>query len=182
MTQHEYINHLEVQIRDLLEMARAEFSPLDSSFFHRRTAPEKWSAQECFAHLNSQMEKYFPKIERAIHLGKARQWQPTETVEHSWPGNSMLRRVTLTEPIRIKKAKKKYNYLGRTGRRDEYKSFLINLEILLRLLRQSRAIDINRPRIPAEGWLFFKFRMGELFEIFVRHAERHIVQAKSAIQ
>lgn len=180
MQQSSFIDKFEIQIRDLLEKSRTEFSPLEPARLHHRPSPERWTAQECFAHLNSFMEIYFPQVEKAIHKAKARQWQPADEVKYSWAGRRAIRRVSAIEHPNPRRAKKKHDFHSRTGRRDEFKSFLINLEILLRLLRQSRAVDLNRTKVKMSGSWFFSFKLGELYEYLVTHAERHLPQALAA--
>lgn len=182
MTQSELLDHLESDLNNLLKQARAQFSSQTYEALLRRAAPEQWSALECFAHLNAQLDHYLPRIERALHKAKARQWVPG--VE--WRSNGMGRRAIRAvdpanralKPHRSPKAINPSRLLK--VRENEFKVFIINLEVLLRLLRQTREVDTNKPRIRPMGWHLSSFTLGDLLVYLVLHAQRHLLQAQAA--
>ena len=58
------------------------------------------------------------------------------------------------------------------------KAFIINTEILLRLLTAARKVNLNRMRLPFKPWGLFKVNVGDLFLYLTLHAQRHVAQAE----
>jgi hypothetical protein len=182
MTQSELLDRLESDLSELLKLVRANFAEQPQAVLSLRPAPEKWNAQECFAHLNAQFDYYLPRIELALHKAKARKWLPVQERRSNWFG---LRAVRAADPAnlphrprRSRKAIDPSKLLN--VRSNEVKVFLINLELMLRLLRQAREVDTNMPRIKPMQWSLSKFTLGDLLEYLVLHAKRHVAQASAA--
>lgn len=182
MTQSDLLDRLEGNLNELLKQVRARFNGASKDLLQRRPAPEKWNAEECFAHLNAQFDYYLPRIELALHKSKARRWTPGEERASNWMGQRAIRAAdpTLT-PFRPRKSAKAINPSKLLKMRsDEVKIFLINLEMMLRLLRQAREVDLNRSRIKPMRWHLSSFLLGDLLEYLTVHAQRHVIQADNA--
>jgi hypothetical protein len=176
MSQQAYLEQLEEEIKNLLEHTRSAFAALPAEA-HRIAAPEGgWSIAACFAHLNAQFAYFLPRIELALHKAKARQWGPGETRKSNWLGRSALRRVTNPKPLRSYKSMDPVRLVVGT---NEVKTFVIHTELLLRLIRQATEIDLNKAHIRHFRWPHFHFLLGDLFEIMLRHAQRHVTQAEN---
>lgn len=183
MTPSELLDQLESNLTDLLQRVRVRFANQPNEALRLRQVPGKWNAVECFAHLNTYFDYYLPRIELALHKAKARKWAPVLERQSNWLGRRAIRAVDpayldekarhspkSTNPSKLLKAKE-----------NEVKIFLINIELLLRLLRQAREVDINRPTIKPMRWHFFPFLLGDLLEYLVLHAERHVLQAERGL-
>ncbi len=184
MTQPELLDRLESDLSELLKLVRANFAEQPQSALSKRPAPEKWNAQECFAHLNAQFDYYLPRIELALHKAKARNWLPVQERRSNWFGRRAVRAADPANlphhPRRSRKAIDPLKLLN--VRTNEVKVFLINLEMMLRLLRQAREVDTNMPRLKPMQWSISKFTLGDLLEYLVLHAKRHVSQAGNAFQ
>lgn len=180
MSQSELLDHLEESLQQLLKEVREHFSNTSLTDLKHRPSAEQWSALDCFAHLNAQFEGYLSRIELALHKAKARKWTPVPDRRSNWLGNNAIRKA---DPSNNKPAKshKSINPLKKLPVRDtELKAFLINAEMLLRLLRQAREVDINNATVKPLRWSLYRFRLGDLLEYLVLHARRHFLQAKEA--
>jgi hypothetical protein len=180
MSQSELLDHLEGSLQQLLKEVREHFSNISLTDLKHRPSAEQWSALDNFAHLNAQFEGYLSRIELALHKAKARKWTPVQERRSNWLGTSAIRKA---DPSNNKpgKSHKSINPLKKLPVRDtELKVFLINAEILLRLIRQAREVDLNRASVKHLRWSFCRFRLGDLLEYLVLHARRHFLQAKQA--
>jgi hypothetical protein len=180
MSQSELLDHLEESLQQLLKEVREHFSDTPLTTLKHRPSPEQWGALDCFAHLNAQFEGYLSRIELSLHKAKARKWMPAQERRSNWLGNSAIRKA---DPSNQKKHKshKSINPLKKLPVRDtELKVFLINAEMLLRLLRQAREVDINKATVKPLRWSLYRFRLGDLLEYLVLHARRHFIQARQA--
>ena len=86
------------------------------------------------------------------------------------------------QPIQPRKSRKALDPLKLLAvRENEVKVFLINLEMMLRLVRQARDVDTNRPRIKTMQWNISSFVLGDLLQYLVLHAQRHVLQADKGV-
>ena len=180
MEQNELLDRIENELRDLLELVRLKLAEQPLEALQMRPGMDSWNALECFAHLNLFLEMYLPRIERMVHLAKARQWRPVgATVRYTWKGRRVIKAANLSN-TKPKKTSKKYDFIHRPLTKEVVKIFLINSERLLRNIQLVREIDINRPKV---GWGpsgFFKLTLGNVLEWMVLHGQRHVLQASRA--
>ncbi len=183
MTQPELLEHLENDLNELLKQVRANFADKPKEQLLQRQAPEKWNAQECFAHLNAQFDYYLPRIELALHKAKARKWLSNgDERQSNWLGRNAINAVNPANlDKKLRKSPKAIDPLKLLPvRENEVKVLLINLEMMLRLVRQAREVDTNKPKIKPMRWNISSFVLGDLLAYLVLHAQRHVLQASRA--
>jgi len=168
MTQSELLDRLEFDLRKLLEVVRAQFVLIPPEALQVRPGQERWNALECFAHLNAHFDYFLPRIELAIHKARARSWAPAEERQQNWQGRMSIRAV---DPLNMgksrRKSPKRINPKHLKVRSNEVKAFLINSEMLLRLVQQAREVDLNRAKVAHFRWPHFNFLLGDLFEYII---------------
>lgn len=175
MSQQAFLEHMEQEAKNLLERTRASLSALPSEAHRLRPSDGGWTILECFAHLNAQFTYFLPKIEMALHKAKARQWTPGSERKSNGLGRAALKRVMSEKPRRSYKSMDP----ARLNVTDyEVKTFLIHLEMLARQIKQANEIDLNKARIKHFRWPHFSFLLGDLFEVLIRHSQRHVEQAQ----
>lgn len=181
MAQSELLDRLESDLKKLLELVRTQFASLPLEALQVRPAQDRWTAMECFAHLNAQFDYFLPRIELAIHKAKARSWAPARERRQNWQGRRAIRAA---DPLNMgesrRKSPKRINPKHLQVRQNEVKAFLINSEMLLRLLQQAREVDLNKAKVEHFRWPHLNFLLGDLFEYIVLHAQRHTLQAQTA--
>ena len=98
-------------------------------------------------------------------------------------GRSAIRAVDpaymAKKPIRSPKSIDPSNLLK--TRDNEVKVFLINLEMMLRLVRQAREVDTNKPKIKPMRWNISSYLLGDLLVYLTLHAQRHVLQAQAVV-
>ncbi|GAB4493718.1 MAG: hypothetical protein OHK0019_18230 [Saprospiraceae bacterium] len=181
MTQSELLDRLELDSKKLMETVRAQMATLPPEALQVRPGEGRWNALECFAHLNAQFDYFLPRIELAMHKAKARSWAPDVDRKSNWQGRMYIKAA---DPLNMgkvrKKSPKRVNPKYLQVRPTEVKAFLINAEMLLRLLQQAREVDLNKAKIAHFRWPHFNFLLGDLLEYLVLHAQRHTLQAQAA--
>lgn len=181
MTQSELLDRLESDLKKLMETVRTQLALLPAEALQVRPAPERWNAQECFAHLNAHFDYFLPRIELAIHKAKARSWAPATERKSNWQGRHSIRAVDpLNMETKRRKSPKRIHPKHLQVRPNEVKAFLINSEMLLRLLLQAREVDLNKAQVAHFRWPHLSFLLGDLFEYIILHAQRHTLQAQAA--
>ena len=178
--QNDLLNRLEIDLRDLLEMVRTRLADAPAEALQQRRDMNAWNALECIAHLNVFQEMYLPRIERAIHLSKARRWKPASDVRYTMVGRRVTKNADLAH-YKPRKTPKRYDFAHLPLGKEVIKTFLINSERLLRNIQAAREVDINKAKI---GWGpsgFFKLTLGNTLEWLVLHGQRHVQQATNSI-
>jgi len=183
MTQSELLEHLESDLNELLKQLRSTFSDQPLEALLLRPSPGSWNAMECFAHLNAQFDYYLPRIELALHKAKARRWLPAHERQSNWLGRRAIHAV---DPVHLAEKRRHSPKAINPSkllkvRENEVKVLLINMELMLRLLRQAREVDTNKPSIKPMRWHVSSFLLGDLLEYLVLHAQRHLLQAQSTV-
>jgi DinB superfamily len=176
MTQLELLNQLEIEVRKQLEIVRANFSEKALNGLQSRSEAGVWNALECFAHLNFFFDRYLPRIERAIHLSKARRWGPGDHVRYTWMGRRINKFANIAN-LAVRKTSKKHDFFDKFLGKETIKTFIINSERLLRNIQAAREVDLNHAKI---GWGpsgFFSITLGNTLEWLVLHGQRHVNQA-----
>lgn len=181
MAQTELLDRLESDLKKLLELVRAQFTPLPLEALQVRPGQDQWNAQECFAHLNAHFDYFLPRIELAIHKAKARSWAPGSERRQNGLGRRAIRAAdTLNMGVVRRKSHKRIHPKHLQMRASEVKAFLINMEMLHRLLLQARDVDLNKAKVAHFQWPHFNFLLGDMFEYILLHAQRHTLQAQAA--
>lgn len=183
MTQTALLEQLEQDLVEQLRRVRAHLAVLpDDALLFRSGGIGRWNAAECFAHLNAISDYYLPRIELAIHKAKARCWHPDVAVKSNIFGKkAILRARPEFRKQKPQKCSKSFDPLKRLPMRGHpVKTFLINTEMLLRLVRQAKEVDLNRAKVKPAGWSFSSFRLCDLLPYLYLHAQRHILQAEEA--
>lgn len=182
MTQTDLLDRLESDLRSLLEQARTQFATLPEEALQVRTQPERWNALECFAHLNAHFDYFLPRIELSIHKSKARAWAPADQIRHNWIGLWAIRAVNPENMgASRRKSPKRIDPKRLNIRQHELKAFLINCEMLLRLVQQCRQVNLNKAKVKHFRWPGFHFLLGDLLEYIVLHVKRHFIQAQATL-
>ena len=173
MTQHELLDQLETELRALLAHVRQKVATLPPDTLRQRTSPEAWNILEVMAHLNAYADEYLPRLHRAIHLAKARRWEPAGDVRYTGRGRRLLRRTDSSNGKTFR-SPKRYNFLNQPLDPNVVKAFVINCEQLLRILQEARKTDLNRPKIRKTHAWFGRYTLGNLLEFLIRHSHKHV--------
>jgi uncharacterized damage-inducible protein DinB len=177
MTQPEFLERIETDLRQLLEQLRTHIMPLSDEALQYRPSQEQWTIAECCAHLNLFTTLYLPRIEAAIHRAKARKWaaRPDVQIRYTLMASGDLRKVA-SDDTKKRRTKKRYDTYAQGHDRTALKTHIIHLEQLLRHVAAARTVDINRAKVPRGPSGFFSYTLGNAFEWLTAHSQRHIRQ------
>lgn len=180
MTQSALIDRLESDLRALLQQVRTDIAPLEEAALQFRPAPERWNILENFAHLNVFADMYLPRIEQAIHRAKARKWGPGQSVSYTFMGRLDVRRDDLSNGKK-RRTRKRYDFACQPLDKGVVKNFIIQCERVLRNLQLAREVDLNKAKVPRGPSGFWAYTLGNTFEWWVVHAQRHVAQMMEVV-
>lgn len=176
------LNGLYEETEHFLNKAVSEWQMIRHPQFGHKATPEKWSAAQCLAHLNSYGRYYLPAIEKAIQ--KAAKNKSALPFKAGWLGNYFTRMMLPAENgIPAKKmAAPKEHYPGIIP--DSFQivgEFIEQQEKLLKLIDAARNIDLNKAKCPISIAPFIKLKLGDVFLFLIAHNYRHVLQAERAL-
>jgi hypothetical protein len=179
------IDSLLEQTDSFLNKAISEWQMLPHEQFSYKASSEKWSANQCIAHLNSYGRYYLPEIAKAINHAKTEQQQASIRFKAGWLGNYFTKMMLTTpdgKPAKKMSSPKDHSPDNSAASHLVIAEFIEQQEQLLKLLRKAKSIDLEKSRIPISIAKFIKLKLGDTFLFLIAHNYRHILQADKALQ
>ncbi|MCO6478873.1 MAG: DinB family protein [Phaeodactylibacter sp.] len=171
------ITRLQNDVQQIIETVETELLSLEKSALNQKPAPEKWSALECFEHLNRYNRFYNPELERALeHKGKAVPFRP------GWLGNYFVQSV-VPENAKPMKTMAHLNpsSVSQLGVKV-LEEFLGHQRHLLELLTKAKGANLNRRAVRVEVFRLLRIKTGDAFRFVVAHQQRHLQQALRVVE
>lgn len=164
--------------RNLIAEAKT-FQQLPLPALNFKTSEESWSALECIEHLNRYMDFYLPEIRK--QLGKHERWAGS-VFASGYLGDKFAKMMMATPKMKKIKTFKKMNPSGTELSVDVIRKFLNQQQELLYLLDEAKDKNLTRIKTSITLTRWIKFRLGDTFRFVIYHNERHILQARRAIE
>lgn len=140
---------------------------------------EDWCINEVLAHLNKYTSYYHGVFKERIELTKFK--EPKEYFTSSPLGKSAWKSMKLGNANNIKRkfrAPKSFNPRIEkkimTG--NEINLFIESQEELLKIINDSRNVNLRRVKVPISISRIIKFRLGDALQFVIYHNERHLQQ------
>jgi uncharacterized damage-inducible protein DinB len=180
--QQQLIFDLETQVDQLISKAISEWQLLPDSQFALKPSANAWSANECLQHLNSYGRYYLPAIQKALERATS---VTTQNFTSGWLGNYFTKLMMPKENGSLASKTKSPKDHAPTKIIDSHRviaEFIDQQEIFLKLLRDSKQIDLNKVKVSISIAPFIKLKLGDVFMFLVAHLIRHRQQADRAIK
>ena len=169
----------------LSDDARKNFGELSPEQLFWRPNERTWSIAQCLSHLNAYYSYYLPVFRERIKNTRFR--TPGEYFVSSPLGTASIMSVKLGKVKNVKrrlKSAKDYNPITNATLKTEHavEEFLANQEEMLRILADSRFINIRKAKCTLAVTSLVKLRLGDAFQFVIYHNERHVEQAKNVMR
>lgn len=180
--QQQLIAKQEAKVDQLISKAIAEWQLIPHSRFALKPFANAWSANECLQHLNSYGRYYLPAIQRALEKTTS---ITSQNFTSGWLGNYFTNLMMpkanglLASKMKSPKDHAPTNIIDSNRVIAE---FIDQQEILLKLLRDSKQIDLNKVKVSISIAPFIKLKLGDVFMFLIAHLIRHSQQADRAIK
>lgn len=146
---------------------------------NHRPAPGSWSALECVAHLNFYGDFYIPEIENQIASSP---YPPDEIFKSGFLGNYFAQSMLPKEGFKKMKTLKSTNPLGKKLEKEVIDKFITHQQKLLELLKKAKDVSLSRTKTGISISKILKLRLGDTLRVVVYHDQRHLLQAKRALE
>lgn len=141
--------------------------------------PDQWSAVECIEHLNMYARFYNAEIKR--RLDKASKEMCDEFKSGYWGNRFAQDMLPKADMKTMKTFKSKTPVLADLAVTEVLEEFTALQAELMELLSESAAYNLTKIKT-AITLPLLKFRLGDTFRFVIYHNERHVVQARKAIE
>lgn len=180
-----YANNIQRQLQDQLSFFEETFQnqPLDRCM--RQPAPGAWSALDCISHLNLAMDVMLKEIDRRIEQAVAKGQKPNENYRPGFIGQRFARLLAPKDGDVRRRIKTGKRFQPQVVPGNEHKvldDFRNRIDRLGKQAEDSRKVNLNRCRVNSNFGPIVKFKLGDTFPIVLAHNERHIFQARKALQ
>ncbi len=181
------LNKIEVAQQVQHELAEANeqvrrLQDQSTDALHRRPRPDAWSALDCVEHMNLFYDDYLPRVEAAVRGAK-----PSDKPTYS-PGFFGQKMIDGQRPqqgkrrMKIKTFKKMTPATGDKPPEAVFAAFFAHHTHLEELLNQAASLNWNRAKVASAIGPILRFKLGDCFRLLLAHTERHLLQAREAME
>jgi uncharacterized damage-inducible protein DinB len=169
-------------LQQLLRIAQEDlqsvkaFQDLPPHTLTRHPEPGAWNALQCLEHLNLYAAFYLPEIEKALANARG-----NRTDFKSGPVGNML--VKMVVPNKNGKKMKTFALMqpASTIGLEALDLLVANQQRLIAYLHNAAVADLNHRGVAVTFTKLIKLRLGDALRFMVHHHNRHILQAKAAL-
>ncbi|QDA60904.1 DinB family protein [Hymenobacter jejuensis] len=177
----DFLDQLTADLQAMRDITMRRFRPLTDEQLNRRPGPGKWSVGQCLEHLNIIGGHYLPVMTRRLKQAQERGSRPSETVKHGIIGPRLTAAMRTPASQKALKAPQQYAPSGSRLPRTVVEVFSRQIDELLQMVQQARAINANAVRIPNPLIPLIRLRLTDQFEFMVAHIQRHVAQAERVL-
>lgn len=138
-----------------------------------RKDPNSWNVLECLEHLNRYGDFYLPEIEKKISASRT---ASDPIFKSGFFGNYFAKSMLPKAKLNKMNTFKDKNPLNANLDKTVIDRFIDQQIKLLDLLKESRAVSLNKVKIEISITRLLTLKLGDTFRFFVNHILRHMAQ------
>lgn len=173
-----------VETETIIHVVKDEFFDLPDDAFYKQPEPKKWSAAQCFDHLNLTMEIYVPQMVTKVQEKERYRGQNGEFKLSFWGKlavNAMKPKTDKSIPMKMKTFKKLRPLKNGQSKNQLLEQFLLYQKDIIFVIKGLEYMSLTKPKIISALGPIFKLRIGDALHFMIAHNQRHLLQAKNAI-
>lgn len=177
MNTTKYLDEIELGFGEAMDKVKTMLSQTEEVQLHVPEAPGKWNMLQCLEHMSLATRVYTENVREALagnQLPAAR-----EEYKGHWKGR-MFARMNAPKPGgEIPMKLKTFKTMDPPPKLDSnavIDEFYREHEMMIALINESRAVNIDRIKVATALGSWVKLRMGEAFRFLLAHTQRHVVQ------
>ena len=166
------------EIPNIKAVVEKQFKSLEEDQLNWQPNSKKWSVGQCLDHLLKANQSYCEAIRRKLDGSQQVELQPT--FKNSFTGRHFIRlmdpasslKIPAPPTIRPQRSQVATNIVDR---------FLAQQDELLQLAETASQYDLMKTTVASPFLGLLRFRLGEVFDVMIKHEQRHIEQAKKVM-
>lgn len=181
-----YADRIRKQIQDQKASFELLFYERSEAEMGRRPSSKRWSAFECVEHVNIALRHYIKHIDKGISKSIAKGQAPKEDYRPGFLGERFARFLAPREGIvrnRVKTLPAFRPVVSSNAKGQEsLDDFRRMMDHLGDLAARSAMVDLDKTRVASPAGALLRFKLGDAFYIVLAHNERHLLQARKAME
>ena len=159
----------------------AGFGGLTAIQLNWKPGADRWSVAQCFDHLLTVNEGYFPIFEKVLS-GEKRStfWESLPWLPTFW--GKMLLKAVDPESRRKLKAPKVFQPSISNVDPDVIRRFIDQQNQVVRYMKATEELDLENIRITSPAIHLITYSLMDAYRIIVTHERRHLLQAKKVME
>lgn len=178
----EFFNQLAATVHSVREVVTQRLRQLSEDQLNRRPSPDTWSVGQCLEHLAIVGGHHLPVVVRKVKVASERGSQPADTVKSGFIGKRLVQSMRTPVSQKALKTPQRYAPSGSRLPRTVVEVFGRQLDEMLNLIDQARAVNANRVRVPNPLIPLLRLRLTDEFDFLVAHIERHMAQVERVLE
>ena len=156
--------------------AKTTFGHLTASQLNWKPAPERWSVAQCFDHLLTANEGFFPAIDNVLAGKKRTFWESLPLLPAL--GGKLLIKAVEPASTRKFKAPKIFQPAQSDVRASVINDFVEQQAQIIEKMKASEHLDVEKIVISSPVTAVITYSLADAYRIIVVHEQRHFQQAK----
>ncbi len=176
------LSDLETEVKRTIDRA-LQLQKLSSHLLKATPRVDKWNVLQVLYHLNSYNNYYLPHIQKVIENRRHVGYNPL--FKSGALGNYFTNAMLPGKNGTVKNAMKApANHTPNLDYQDleAISSFIAGQELLLKLIADSRTVNLTQLTVPISISRFLKIRLGDTFRFLIAHQQRHFAQIENTLQ
>ena len=181
-----YPERIQKQIASQKEVFEDLFQGVEAARMKQRPSPKRWNSLECVEHINMTLRYYISEINKSIGKAKQKGQRPNEDYRPGFVGERFARWLAPRDGVVKGKVRTFPSFNPQKGPStvgvevlDEFKLYM---DELAGLAAESASVDLDKTRVRSAIGNILRFKLGDAFPIVLAHNERHLLQARKALE
>jgi uncharacterized damage-inducible protein DinB len=165
----------------LAQQTVTNFGPLTATQLNWQPDATQWSIAQCFEHLLTANQSYFPTFEQILKGEKKTTfWQRVPVLPAIW--GKMLVKAVAPETARKLKAPRIYQPASSAIDGDIIRGFVTQQQQLLNYMNAMEGMELANIIIPSPVTNLITYSLMDAYRIIVNHEKRHFQQATRVLR
>ena len=175
-TQGELLSALVFAANAITDETLAGFGDLTAQQLNWKPSAEQWSVAQCFDHLVTANEAFFPIFEKVLSGKKENSfWESLPWLPAFW--GKMLIKAVAPESTRKLKAPKIFHPSSSSVDGAIIRRFIEQQNQVIRYLKATEDLDLEKIKISSPVTHLITYSLMDAYRIIINHEKRHLLQA-----
>ena len=175
--QGEHLSGLVSAANAIAEETLSGFGDLTTPQLNWKPSADQWSVAQCFDHLVTANEAFFPIFERVLSGEKKHAfWESLPWLPAFW--GKMLIKAVAPESKRKFKAPKIFHPSNSTVDGVIIRRFIDQQNQVIRYMKATEDLDLEKIKISSPVTKLITYSLIDAYRIIITHEQRHLLQAK----
>ena len=174
--QGEHLSGLVSAANAITDETRAGFGELTAPQLNWKPSPEQWSVAQCFEHLVTANEAFFPIFEKVLSGAKKNTfWESLPWLPAFW--GKMLIKAVAPESNRKLKAPKIFHPSSSGVDAAIIRRFIDQQNQVIKYMKATEDFDLEKIKISSPVTNLITYSLMDAYRIIINHEKRHLLQA-----